>query len=55
MRMFMIDLFIKTGLETFYFTGAIILVGLLLRGFGNSVQPQLSEKFGTQCHHGHWG
>lgn len=28
--MFMIDLFIKTGLETFYFTGAIILVGLLL-------------------------
>lgn len=28
--MFIIELFIKTGLETFYFTGVIILVGLLL-------------------------
>lgn len=30
MLMFIIDLFVKTGLETLYFTGVIILAGLLL-------------------------
>lgn len=30
MLMFIIDLLVKTGLETLYFTGAIILAGLLL-------------------------
>ena len=47
--MIIIDLFIKTGLETIYFTGVIILAGLLL----GVLETQSNRNFQKSLGRGH--
>ena len=47
--MFIIDLFVKTGLETLYLTGAIILVGLLLGFLENQSNRNFQRSLGRNA------
>nr|WP_320024701.1 M50 family metallopeptidase [uncultured Acetobacterium sp.] len=47
--MFIIDLFIKTGLETLYLTGAIILAGLLLGFLENQSNRNFQRSLGRNA------
>ncbi|MBI4857162.1 MAG: hypothetical protein HY818_10530 [Acetobacterium woodii] len=47
--MFIIDLFVKTGLETLYLTGAIILIGLLLGFLENQSNRNFQRSLGRNA------
>lgn len=47
--MFIIDLFVKTGLETLYLTGAIILAGLLLGFLENQSNRNFQRSLGRNA------
>lgn len=47
--MFIIDLFLKTGLETLYFSGAIIIVGLLLGFLENQANRNFQKSLGRNA------